>query len=345
MKQVFFLLFISFSISVKQSSLASFFKPIQSRSLTIAAVATQPPPPSTSTTTSKLLTPPTPIPTSTPSIDPKKRSSSSVANVSAAPLKRALTTVAPRSVPASVVPKRNVNTPTSNNVESVSAAAVAAAEDLSSSRLMAVMRVRQIDVQVRFGDIVSEHVDVITNAANGSLAHGSGVAGALRRAGGSQFQRDSDDWVAENGTLSEGEVAVTPPGNGKLRCKYVVHAVGPIYRAAQHDESVRLLASAVRNTLLKTHELNCTSVSLPAISSGIFGFPKDLCAKVMFDVAVEFCKQHESTTVRQIRFTNFDRETVDVFLSERARRDEDEDDEDDDDDDNTNDNDAAEKTE
>jgi O-acetyl-ADP-ribose deacetylase (regulator of RNase III) len=329
----FFFLICS-KISVKQSSLATFFKPIQSRSLTIAAVATQHPP-STSSTVSLV---PTPIPTSTPPLIDAKKRSSTVANVSAAPLKRALTTVAPRSVPASDVSKRSVAIATSSNVESVSA------EDLSSSRLMAVMRVRQIDIQVRFGDIVSEHVDVITNAANGSLAHGSGVAGALRRAGGSQFQRDSDDWVAENGTLSEGEVAVTPPGNGKLRCKYVVHAVGPIYRAAQHDESVRLLASAVRNTLLKTHELNCASVSLPAISSGIFGFPKDLCAKVMFDVAEEFCKQHESTTVRQIRFTNFDRETVDVFLSERARRGDDESDDDDDDDDDD-DNDAEEKTE
>jgi len=268
------------------------------------------------TTTSSVAATPAPVVVQQPYINENKRTATR-ADVSAAPLKRALTTVAPRS---SVVTKSVAPVVAVSSSSSSTALEAPPQDDLSTSKVMAVMRVGAVEIQVRLGDIVGECVDVITNAANGALAHGSGVAGALRRAGGAQFQRDSDEWVAANGTLDEGQVAVTGPGNGVLRCKFVAHAVGPIYRAAQHDESVRLLASAVRNTLQKTHDLNCASVSLPAISSGIFGFPKALCAKVMFDVAEEFCQQHESTTVRQIRFTNFDRETADVFLKERAQR-------------------------
>jgi O-acetyl-ADP-ribose deacetylase (regulator of RNase III) len=326
---------------VKQSSLAAFFKPMRAHTMAVQPSSNIVAAAAASAATS---TPSPNVPTVTPYTNDNKRSATR-ADVSTAPLKRALTTaVAMRSVATkSVEPvvssavaakSSSVN---NNNKEEIEGADVAATTDLSRSKVMAVMRVGAIDIQVRLGDIAGEHVDVITNAANGALAHGSGVAGALRRAGGAQFQRDSDEWVAANGTLAEGEVAVTPPGNGTLRCKFVVHAVGPIYRSGRHDESVGLLSAAVRNTLQKTHELNCASVSLPAISSGIFGFPKDLCAKVMFDVAEEFCKQHESTTVRQIRFTNFDRETVDVFLKERARRGDDDDSDDDNDDNDDND--------
>lgn len=195
-------------------------------------------------------------------------------------------------------------------------------EDRSRSRLLATLTTHGIEIQVRHGDICQEDVSIVTNAANGSLAHGSGVAGALRRAGGSEFQKLSDEWIEANGTLDEGEVAVTESGNGSLLCRYVVHAVGPIYRHGAHAASVELLKAAVRNTLEKAHQLNAESVALPAISSGIFGFPKPLCAQVMFDCAEAFAAAHGdgASSVKQIRFTNFDRETVDIFLAERAKR-------------------------
>jgi O-acetyl-ADP-ribose deacetylase (regulator of RNase III) len=207
--------------------------------------------------------------------------------------------------------------------------------DRSASKLCASVAVNRVEIQVRHGDLCREDCTVLVNAANGSLAHGAGVAGALRRAGGDQFQRISDAWIDEHGTLDEGEVAVTGSGNGTLMCEHVVHAVGPIYRRDQHEQFVTLLGLAVRSSLEKAAELQARSIALPAISSGIFGGPKDVCARVMFDEAVDFARSRD-TSVKQIRFTNFDRETVDVFLAESARRcsdDSDSDDDDDDDDD------------
>ena len=76
-----------------------------------------------------------------------------------------------------------------------------------------------------------------------------------------------------------------------------------------------LLEMAVRNSLEKAAELNLKSIALPAISSGIFRFPKTLCAEIMFQVAMAFAKERESS-VKEIRFTNFDKETVDIFVNE-----------------------------
>jgi len=174
-------------------------------------------------------------------------------------------------------------------------------------------------IQVRHGDITAEIVGAIVNAANSHLAHGAGVAGAIMRAGGREVQVESDRWVRQHGEVPTGGVAVTGPG--LMECQVIIHAVGPIcFRQENMAKKDKELEEAVHNSLLKAEELELSSISLPAISSGIFGFPKERCAQVMFSTALAFCRSHPDSHLRQIRFTNWDMETVSIFEGEFNKR-------------------------
>jgi O-acetyl-ADP-ribose deacetylase (regulator of RNase III) len=161
------------------------------------------------------------------------------------------------------------------------------------------------------GDLTKETSDAIVNAANEWLAHGGGVAGAIVRRGGLEVQWESDAWVEKHGKLPVGGVAVT--GAGMLPCKKVIHAVGPVWEGGDDDEEDNLRAAAA-NSLTAAHDLGLRSLSMPAISSGIFGFPKSLCAEILVDAAVDWFAQNPGASVRELRFTNIDRPTVEVFL-------------------------------
>jgi O-acetyl-ADP-ribose deacetylase (regulator of RNase III) len=155
------------------------------------------------------------------------------------------------------------------------------------------------------GNIVEERVDAIVNAANERLQHGGGVAGAISSAGGPDIQRESDA-VAP---VRTGSCAVT--GAGRLPCRWVIHAVGPVYGGRPEDDD--LLRSAAHSALRKADELGAASVSLPAISSGIFGFPKDRCADILIGEAVEFLSGSPSPHVSEVRLCNYDALTAGIF--------------------------------
>lgn len=167
------------------------------------------------------------------------------------------------------------------------------------------------------GDLTRETVDVVVNAANGWLAHGGGVAGAILRRGGLEIQLESDAWVEKHGKVPTGAVAVTAAG--MLPAKHVVHAVGPVWHGGEAGEP-EALREAVTNSLAAASELAAGSVAFPAISSGIFGFPKELCARIMVDAALAFFELRPESSVREVRFTNIDRPTVAVFLDAFATR-------------------------
>ena len=139
------------------------------------------------------------------------------------------------------------------------------------------------------GDITELEADAIVNAANSYLKHGGGVAGAIVRKGGWIIQEESDRYVKEHGPVPVGSVAVTSAG--KLKAKYVIHAVGPVYGEENGDEK---LASAIRSSLEKAEELKLSSIAMPAISTGIFGYPYDRCASIMFDEILKFSKKAKS---------------------------------------------------
>lgn len=165
-------------------------------------------------------------------------------------------------------------------------------------------------IQVVQNDLTKENVDVIVNAANSWLKHGGGVAGAVVKGGGNEIQVESDEYVANNGPVKTGEIAVTGPGN--LPCKIVIHTVGPVWEGGQKDED-NSLRNALYNSLYECHSRQLSSIAVPAISSGIFGFPKTRCAKVLFSSALEFFRAEPKSSVDLVRFTNFDKATVEVF--------------------------------
>lgn len=174
-------------------------------------------------------------------------------------------------------------------------------------------------IQVYQGDIVRERVDVIVNAANGSLMHGGGVAGAISCAGGRQLDDESREWVKKHGRVPDGEVAYTTGGAMK-HLKYVIHAVGPIYRGGYQKEELKLYNS-VLNSLKKATELECKSISIPAISSGIFGYPKEECAKIFYRAIKDYIRSYGDSQLELIRLCNFDSPTVNVFVKEFDRTD------------------------
>ena len=154
------------------------------------------------------------------------------------------------------------------------------------------------------GDITERSVDVIVNAANSHLKHGGGVAAAIVRKGGNVIQEESD----RIGFVPVGSVVITSPG--RLPCKAIIHAVGPQMGEGNEDEKLK---NAVKNSLLLASEKGFESISIPAISSGIFGFPKDRCATILVNESKKFLK--ENTTMKTIEFCIFDDETLSYFIT------------------------------
>mmetsp|Transcript_7694 Transcript_7694/g.24678 ORF Transcript_7694/g.24678 Transcript_7694/m.24678 type:complete len:593 (-) Transcript_7694:46-1824(-) len=165
-------------------------------------------------------------------------------------------------------------------------------------------------LQVRHGDLTQEACDVIVNAANGRLAHGGGVAGAISRRGGAVIQRESNDWVDANGEIATGDVAVTSAGN--LPCRWIVHGVGPVWHGGNQNEREHL-CSVLRKSMDTADSLGARCLAIPAVSSGIFGFPKPLCASLLVRTAVEVATSTTFKSLVAVRFTNFDQESVDLF--------------------------------
>jgi len=164
-------------------------------------------------------------------------------------------------------------------------------------------------LQIVQGDITTEEVDAIVNAANKHLQHGGGVAWAISNRGGPAIQQESDEWVQKKGTVSHANPAWT--SGGRLPAKYVIHAVGPVWGMGNEDAK---LAAAVSGSLRVADELGLKSIAFPAISTGIFGFPKERAAKVILEAIKTYFKENNSSGVEIIKLVLFDQDTVDVFL-------------------------------
>ncbi len=167
-------------------------------------------------------------------------------------------------------------------------------------------------IRIVRGDITTEAVDAIVNAANSHLKHGGGVAAAIVRKGGESIQKESDEWVRQHGPVPTGQVAVT--GAGNLPAKAVIHAVGPVWGEHTSERADEFLRSAVWNSLQAAHQRGFASIAFPAISAGIFGFPKDRCASILLDTARQFCEQHPNSPLKDIRFVLFDEPTFQAFV-------------------------------
>lgn len=163
-------------------------------------------------------------------------------------------------------------------------------------------------LQIVQGDITAEEVDAIVNAANARLQHGGGVAWAISKNGGPAIQEESEQWIREHGPVSHPHPAWT--SGGRLPAKYVIHAVGPVWGDGDEDKN---LSEAVTGSLHVADELKCSSMAMPAISTGIFGFPKDRAARIIFS-AIEKHWEGNPSSLKLVRLVLFDQPTVDVFL-------------------------------
>ena len=157
------------------------------------------------------------------------------------------------------------------------------------------------------GNLLEEPVDAIVNAANGHLAHGGGVAGIISRAAGPELQRESDFLVQKHGPVPTGAAVVTTAG--KLPFRGVIHAVGP--RQGEGDEEAKLF-QALTSAFERAREREWDSVSFPAVSSGIFAVPLDVCARA-------YLKAMRASPLSKVRLCLRDQPVIDAVLKELSR--------------------------
>ncbi len=164
-------------------------------------------------------------------------------------------------------------------------------------------------LEILQGDITQEKVDAIVNAANAHLRHDGGVAAAIVQTGGQTIQIESDAWIKQYGAVRHDKPAYTRAG--RLPCKYVIHAVGPIWGDGNEDAK---LSAAIVGSLKVAEELNLQSITFPAISTGIFGFPKERAAKIFMQTFHDFFDQNPESSVRIVRMMLYDLATLQAFL-------------------------------
>ncbi len=167
-------------------------------------------------------------------------------------------------------------------------------------------QIHQTVIELIQGDITTIAVDAIVNAANSQLIHGGGVAGAIVRKGGDIIQEESHVWVTARGSVPTGACAITSAG--KLPARYVIHAVGPRMGEGNEDEK---LTQATLSALQMAEKHNLSSIAFPAISTGIFGYPMDRCAKVMLSTVLAYVKK--STGLKHVLFCLYDASALKIF--------------------------------
>jgi O-acetyl-ADP-ribose deacetylase (regulator of RNase III) len=172
-------------------------------------------------------------------------------------------------------------------------------------------RIDQAVLELVQGDITTLDTDAIVNAANRGLAHGGGVAAAIARAGGPVIQRESTAWVRKHGEVPTGSAAIT--SGGDLKAEYVIHAVGPVYNASSPVKAAEDLASAVWAALRVAEEHDLRSIALPAISTGIYGYPPAEAAGVMLKAAIDYITG--GTSLERIVFCLYGESTFNIFVN------------------------------
>ncbi len=161
-------------------------------------------------------------------------------------------------------------------------------------------------ITVVVGDLTTQPVDAIVNAANERLAPGGGLCGAIRRAGGDEIFAE----CARLGGCATGDAKAT--GAGRLPARWVIHAVGPVWRGGGVGEP-GLLASAYRRSLEVATELGARTVGLPALSTGIYGYPLEQAAPVAVAAVREALAR--LPRIQEARFVLVDQATADAFAA------------------------------
>ena len=163
------------------------------------------------------------------------------------------------------------------------------------------------------GDITPQDTDAIVNAANNSLLGGGGVDGAIHRAGGPEILAE----CRKLGGCDTGDAKLTT--GGRLRARYVIHTVGPVYWREGAQRAAELLASAYRRSMEVAAEHGLASVAFPSISTGAYGYPVDEAAPVALRTVLEFLDQHGDSGLDLVRFVLFDQKTYESYYRALTR--------------------------
>ena len=163
-------------------------------------------------------------------------------------------------------------------------------------------------IRVIQGDLTAQRVGAIVNAANEHLQHGGGVAAAIVEVGGRVIQVESDQWVAEHGPIGPGRAAITSAGS--LPARHVIHVVGPRYQEGQDNET--LLKQAVTASLDAAALIGSRTVALPAISAGVFGYPRAEACRVIVAACRTWLDQRPGL-ISDVRLVGFDQELAEDF--------------------------------
>jgi len=169
------------------------------------------------------------------------------------------------------------------------------------------VKINETIIALVCGDITEETTDAIVNAANERLAGGAGVDGAIHRAGGPAIMAQ----CRKIGGCPTGEAVITT--GGKLKAKYVIHTVGPIYRDGTKGEA-KLLQSAYKKSLELAREKGLQSISFPAISTGIYGYPLDEATHLALNTCIEFARGN--TDIKLIRHILFSSKIYDIYSTQ-----------------------------
>jgi len=165
-------------------------------------------------------------------------------------------------------------------------------------------KINQTLIELVVGDITRESTDAIVNAANSRLAGGAGVDGAIHSVGGPAIMAE----CRKIGGCPTGQAVITTGGN--LAARHVIHTVGPVYRGGAQGEA-KLLASAYQNSLKLAAKHGLQSISFPAISCGVYGYPVHEAAHLALKICFDFAR--ENTDIKTIRHVLFDQRTYDIF--------------------------------
>ncbi|XP_078684007.1 uncharacterized protein LOC144917639 [Branchiostoma floridae x Branchiostoma belcheri] len=221
------------------------------------------------------------------------------------------------------------STPTGDNIASssrsksglqgaVGGVGVPATTKSGKTKAHSVHAYKGVKVSVVHGDLTKEKVDVIVSSGGGDLKNLGGVAGAISRAGGPSIQEDCDRYKQTHGPLKTTECMVTGPGR-LHSCNHVIHSCGPVYQRTHPHRTERELKDTTHTALMSAAvNLSAQSIALPAISSGTFRVPKDMCARAMLAGIMEFAETQREilSGLQDIRIVDNDFVTVLGFTSQ-----------------------------
>lgn len=171
--------------------------------------------------------------------------------------------------------------------------------------------INQTRLSVVQGNIIQQETEAIVNAANPSLMGGGGVDGAIHRAGGPRILEECKQIISQKGSLPVGEAVITTAG--KLKAKYIIHTVGPVWYGGNKNER-RLLHNAYSKSIEIAVKNNLRSISFPSISTGAYSYPVDKAAAIALVAIMEFLRRR-SSSIEEVVFVLFDETTFAVYES------------------------------